>query len=119
MRVDADARQSIPRLELLAATIGLRLSRSIVEALSLENIDVNFWSDSATVLAWISRPSNWDTFVYNRVKEIREFSESKQWRHVPSGLNPADLPSRGCNVRQSIASRWCEGPGWLKGEPET
>ena len=105
-KVNSDARTNIPRLELLAATIGLRLSKSILEALNLKSVDVNYWSDSSTVLAWINRQKNWDTFVFNRVKEIREFSSPEQWRHVPGHLNPADLPSRGCNVKQLIDSRW-------------
>ncbi|XP_076290996.1 uncharacterized protein LOC143214168 [Lasioglossum baleicum] len=109
-----DARQSIPRLELLAATIAVRLTATILDALKLDCRDVFYWSDSSTVITWIRKNSNWATFVYNRVKEIREFSNSEQWRHVPGNLNPADLPSRGCTTDQLLVSRWWEGPEWLR-----
>ena len=110
---NSSGRLSIPRLELLAATIGVRLTDSILKSLALENVDIFYWSDSSTVLAWIKRQSNWATFVYNRVNEIRTFSSPEQWRHVPGNSNPADLPSRGCTVAQLLISRWWEGPEWL------
>ena len=105
---------SIPRLELLAATIGARLTSQVLKALDFKGAKAYYWTDSSTVVAWINRQDNWSVFVSNRVKEIRDISEAKQWRHIPGNLNPADLPSRGCTVNQLLASRWWEGPDWLK-----
>ena len=116
--VNSDARASIPRLELLAATIGARLTASVLESFKDRKISVYYWSDSTTVLTWIHKESNWATFVWNRVTEIRKLSSSEKWRHVPGQLNPADLPSRGCTVDQLVNSRWWEGPEWLKLESE-
>ncbi|XP_051157995.1 uncharacterized protein LOC127279598 [Leptopilina boulardi] len=113
---NSETRQSIPRLELLAATIGIRLTESIlssVDAIDVNKIKIFYWSDSSTVIAWIRRDCNWGTFVWNRVQEIRKRSNPDQWNHVPGNSNPADLPSRGCNIDQLISSNWWEGPTWL------
>ena len=115
---DGKTHHSIPRLELLAAIIGVRLAANVLKNLKIKNLNVYYWSDSSTVLAWIYRQNNWGTFVWNRIKEIRAFSHPQQWRHVPGSLNPADLPSRGCSIEQIISSKWCEGPLWLKGKSD-
>jgi len=52
-----------PRLELLAATIGVRLWYSIKDALDIKKADVSFWSDSTTVLVLIKRDKPWNIFV--------------------------------------------------------
>lgn len=117
-RVAPLKKTSIPRLELLACTIGARLAVSVMEALQFEG-PVTYWSDSTTALAWIKRNDEWGTFVGNRVKEICQLSDSKRWRHVPGHLNPADLPSRGCSPSELVESRWWEGPKWLRYSEET
>ncbi|GFY73199.1 integrase catalytic domain-containing protein [Trichonephila inaurata madagascariensis] len=99
---------SIPRLELLACSIGARLSQSVSSDMKLENLPKIFWSDSADALYWIKGTETWAPFVYNRVKEIRSLTNTEDWYHVPGPLNAADLPSRGCNVETLAMSRWWE-----------
>lgn len=104
---------TIPRLELMAATIGARLTDATKKSLTREIDQIVYWTDSSTVLAWIERDMQWGIFVHNRVKEIRTLSRIDDWKHVPRNLNPADLPSRGCSPEQLLESKWWLGPRWL------
>uniref|UniRef100_A0A8D8SJN2 Integrase catalytic domain-containing protein n=1 Tax=Cacopsylla melanoneura TaxID=428564 RepID=A0A8D8SJN2_9HEMI len=110
---------TIPRLELLAASIGTRLYDTTVRDLKLKQVKTTFWTDSSTVLAWVLRQEPWNIFIMNRVKEIRTLSEGCEWKHVPGGMNPADLPSRGSTAKKLIECRWWEGPLWLKESPNS
>ncbi|KAI5754867.1 hypothetical protein M8J77_012174 [Diaphorina citri] len=110
---------TIPRLELLAASIGTRLYQMVKDDYKLQEVRASFWTDATTVLAWIKKQEPWNTFVMNRVKEIRLLSEHCEWRHVPGVMNPADIPSRGSTLKNLIQSTWWEGPEWLKGTPES
>ncbi|XP_061708236.1 uncharacterized protein LOC133518592 [Cydia pomonella] len=105
---------SIPRAELMGALIATRLYLQVKEALDLSNCRVFFWTDASVAFTWITSEGDWNIFVKNRVKEIRQHTNVENWRHLPGLLNPADLPSRGCNARQLLKSKWWEGPAWLK-----
>ncbi|CAG2242219.1 unnamed protein product [Mytilus edulis] len=92
---------SIPRLELMAAVLGLRLALSVKHALEVLEDNMTFWSDSMNVLHWIrGRKREYKPFVANRIGEIHTSSHPTQWRHVPTKVNPADLVSRGRTVKQ-------------------
>ncbi|GFW34030.1 integrase catalytic domain-containing protein [Trichonephila clavipes] len=109
---------SIPRLELMACCVGVRLVNSILKALNMPDLKVTLWSDSTTALWWIKEYGNWSVFVANRVKEIRQLTQIQSWKYVPGNMNIADLLSRGCSPRQMLSSRWWEGPSWLKQNSE-
>ncbi|KAJ8875375.1 hypothetical protein PR048_023270 [Dryococelus australis] len=64
----------IPRLELLATAIATRLASKTAYHLGIDGFDINFRSDSASVLTWIQQEENWLVFVHNRVREIRQLS---------------------------------------------
>ncbi|GBM45477.1 hypothetical protein AVEN_210214-1 [Araneus ventricosus] len=109
---------TIPRMELLAGLVGARLTNSVIEALNSREVKCYYWSDSTTVLAWISREETWSVFVRNRVREIRKLTSPLAWNYVVGELNSADLPSRGCTATQHISLRWWEGPKWLTETPD-
>ena len=112
---------SVPRMELMAADLAVKLRRQVLQALKVQVDTVFHWSDSLTVLYWLRNDKNrLQLFVYNKVSRIQKGSDSKEWRWVPSGENPADLPTRGLTVAQlADSSFWREGPRFLcSGEQE-
>ncbi|XP_054717258.1 uncharacterized protein LOC129226652 [Uloborus diversus] len=113
-RVAPLRKTTIPRMELLGCCIGTRLAFSTLQALNIPNLQSYFWTDSSTALTWIKKNEPWGVFVENRVKEIRKLVPEGVWGLVPSSLNAADLPSRGCSIKTLIKSDWCSGPDWLK-----
>ncbi|XP_036329696.1 uncharacterized protein LOC118741829 [Rhagoletis pomonella] len=103
---------SIPRMELQAAVMGLRLAQRIINVRRLKIQNVTYWSDSRTVLQWLKMdPRNFQQFVMHRVGEILENSDSKQWRWVPTKLNVADAATK---VNSSVQiNEWLHGPDFL------
>ena len=86
----------LPRLELQAAVMAVRLKETLAAEMSYPVQETRFWSDSTIVLQYISNESRrFKTFVSNRVAEIRNHSEADSWSHVPGDLNPADHGTRG------------------------
>ena len=61
---------SIPKLELQAALLATRLKDDILTALTVSINHVFMWTDSTTVLQWLSFTEKLPVFVANRVGEI-------------------------------------------------
>ncbi|GBN85746.1 hypothetical protein AVEN_157403-1 [Araneus ventricosus] len=95
-------------MELLAALVRLRparLTNSVIEALNWKEVKCYYWSDSTTVLAWISREESWSVFARNRVQEIRKLTSPLAWNHIDGELNHTNMPSRGCTATQLMSLR--------------
>ena len=106
-RVAPSKATSIPRLELMGAVIGVRLSTRIARILELQTSQQIFWSDSQNVLWWIRGCSrDFKPFVANRVGEIKTCTSPEQWRYIHTSLNPADILSRGMKTADLID---CDG----------
>ena len=70
-RVSPILATSIPRLELMAAVVGVRLAARIASVLEIPVSCSTFWSYSVNVLCWIrGRSREFKPFVANRVGEI-------------------------------------------------
>ncbi|XP_055589557.1 uncharacterized protein LOC129741794 [Uranotaenia lowii] len=110
-------KRSIPRLELCGALEAAQLSKKISFAFG-KTFPTFFWVDSTTVLAWLrSTPSNWTTFVANRVSKIQLATEGSTWNHVAGQQNPADHISRGIDADTLLAcDLWWQGPEWLRSD---
>lgn len=90
----------------MAAVIGVRLKKTIINDHSLEIQQTFFHSDAGTVLAWIrTDPRRYRQFVSFRVSEILSLSTVEEWRWVPTKLNVADE-----------ATKWGRGPSF---EPDS
>ena len=105
---------TIPRLELQAALLAARLSKTIQKESRLKFKEIIYFTDSTIVLAWIQSTSReYKQFVSSRVGEIQSISDPKQWRHIPGEANVADDVSRGISVRE-LNCRWQKGPEFLR-----
>ena len=106
---------TIPRLELQAAVIAVRLVKTILADHEYKVESIYYWSDSKTALHWIrSDPRNYKIFVMNRLGEIREKSNFCDWRWVPTQENPADDATRWAPQALKKNSRWIKGPSFLR-----
>ena len=101
---------TIPRAELTAATVSVRMNETMITEMGIPIDNVVFWTDSMTVLKYIeNKTTRFHTFVANRIGLIRDGSEPLQWRYVDSANNPADDASRGLPADAFLNSkRWID-----------
>ncbi|CAC5388036.1 unnamed protein product [Mytilus coruscus] len=107
---------TIPRLELTAAVISVKISAILRDELEYSDKGVIefFWTDSNVVLGYIANDSRrFHVFVANRVQQIRDNTEPSQWNYVSSAENPADIASRGATPIKLSESKWFTGPDFL------
>ena len=106
---------SIPRMELVAATLSVTQFALLKKELQYPDMKEAFWTDSQAVLGYIANKSRkFKTFVAKRVEMIKEGSDLSQWFYVKSKENPADYSSRGveANIVNAVKT-WFEGPSFL------
>ena len=106
---------SIPRLELQGAPLAARIDSAVRRELDFSFEKVIFWTDSMTVLNYIRNEiRRFQTYVANRVTEIRELTFPHQWRHCPGAINPEDDASRGLRIEEFLRSERLKGPPFLR-----
>ena len=106
---------TIPRLELAAALMSVKIAAFLDQELDYENITHTYWTDSKVVLGYIANEAKrFHVYVANRVQQIREHTSFNQWSYVTSAENPADIASRGlCANELTANSTWLKGPNFL------
>lgn len=106
---------TIPRLELAAAVLSVKVDKLLRTELHLPLQSSMFWVDSQAVLKYIASDSaRFYTFVANRVAFIRENTSIQQWKFIESKHNPADDASRGLSAQKFLDNkRWLCGPPFL------
>lgn len=106
---------TIPRMELTAATVAVKMDGVLRRELQLDLDQSMFWTDSTVVLRYLqNETTRYRTFVANRVSDILKGSDVEQWRHVGTDKNPADYASRGQRVDEFLKNTsWVSGPEFL------
>ena len=92
---------TLPRLELMAASVVARLGSFVMDSLN-HKCNIHYWSDSQIVLCWLQSKKKLKPFIAHRVKEILPISSS--WRYCPTACNPADLLTHGLPAQQLVNS---------------
>jgi len=106
---------TIPCLELCGALLLARLYHEVFNSLNLVPDRVILWCDSTIVIHWLKTDTRrLKTFVANRVTEIRDLTDTAEWRHIRSQDNPSDAISRGqLPFAFQQNQLWRTGPSWL------
>ncbi|XP_055543781.1 uncharacterized protein LOC129729296 [Wyeomyia smithii] len=107
---------SIPRLELHAAVMGTRLLDVVQKEIRLEIKSATLWTDSKTVLAWITNTKRkYTSYINVRVGEILDTTAKDQWRWVSSENNPADEATK----EYVGEPKWFNGPKYFESPSES
>ncbi|KAK0154148.1 hypothetical protein N1851_003772 [Merluccius polli] len=89
-RVSPSKVTTVPRLELTAAVVSVKMSNMLKEEFGSADTEDVFWTDS---------------------KKIHLSSAPQQWRYVPTNENPADHASRGLTPSELLSSTCHPAPG--------
>ena len=111
---------TIPKLELSAALLLVKLTVKVLKALNLNIVKINLFTDSTDVLFWLKdHPSKWPMFIANRCSKIHTLLPEAYWSHVRTYDNPADCASRGKKPSElGSFSLWWEGGPMIKNSIE-
>lgn len=105
---------TVPRLELTAAVVSVKICTQLQRELDYEGVKEVFWTDSKVVLGYIANETRrFHIFVGNRVQQIQEHSSPDQWHYVDTKSNLADHASPGLNPQGLQNSSWITGPAFL------
>lgn len=109
--------KSIPRLELDAAVLAVRLRETVMASRSWDVQRTVMWSDACDVLYWIrNHQRRYNVYVANRVGDILRATMKDDWRWVPTAQNPADLATK--YGERNDDDLWWHGPTFLQEEED-
>ena len=107
---------SLPKLELMAAQLAVRMTLGVCAAIQFPPEKVTFLMDNAAVIHWIKGSKPLQKFQGNRVAEMLEVFDPQQFVYVKSADNIADLATRPIATKDFIAKLdwWLRGPEFLE-----
>ena len=108
----------MPRLELTAATLSVKVSKLLTKELTdyfQAGVKETFSTDSQVVLGYIRNDlKRFKVFVAKLVQKIKDHSHVSQWKYMKTSENPADFAWRGLEVKQQDnVKKWFQGPEFL------
>ena len=106
---------TIPKLELLAAVVAVRMKVKLLEESNISINKVYLWVDSKTVLCYIRNENKrFSVFVSHCVIEILSNSNIADWHFIEGKLNVADDCSRVIKCKDFTSNpRYLKGPEFL------
>ena len=85
---------TIPRMELVAGALSVKMSILLKNELRIPVNKEVFWTYSEVVLGYISNESKtFKLFVADRVELIKDYLDKAQWHYISSKQNPVDYAS--------------------------
>ena len=108
---------TIPRCELIAATMNASTGFIVKKALGNKHIKCYKLTDSQVTLHWIGSANILKSFVRHRVIEINRLTELTDWGYVDSANMIADLGTRKGMTINDVGpnSKWINGFPWMRG----
>ena len=105
----------VPRLELTAAALSVKISKMLRKELDVHLDDEIFWTDSQVVFGYIKSNVCWfKIFVINSIQQISDQTSKKLRHFIESGSNPADDASCGLDSKiKHHIKRWFNGQSFL------
>ena len=106
---------TMPRWELASILIASNVITFTLYAVSqLRNNEIFIWNDSKAALSWCTQVEIKDTYVHNRVKNIRDRCPNATIKYVPSAENPADVMTRDITAKELHQCKlWWRAPEWI------
>ena len=95
---------TVPKLELIAACLSVRLVQTALKELCLKDCNVFYWVDAMSVLHLVASEDK-------RLALIRQYSLPSQWQFCPTALNAADVGTRSSGMAH--LQTWINGPSFL------
>ena len=112
--------RTIPKLELAAVVVAAHMVIFVQKAWDIpKGTKYYLWTDAKVVCRWLGQFNIKETYVHNRVKQIRDLvdKDNTVLKHVPTEFNPADLLTKEQDAEKfSTNSAWFEGPSFLANE---
>jgi hypothetical protein len=106
---------TVPKAEMKSAVAAAVTASVVRRNLGDQYTGSLFITDSTICLFWISQDDRpLQLGVRNAVAEVRRFSTVKDWHHVSSEMNVADLGTRPASVAEiGPGSTWQQGQEWM------